>query len=269
MSLRNVLKMNKIVLDNKKVVSKTNDNISLTYEESKNDLNIPYVHIKTNEPDELFLDLSFNKAKLIVDVDVNCDLNLFIFSQNSDAKIKYHFNINNESVLNVFKYNKVKHINEMVVIDLNKENSKVNYLFKSISTKLENYDYIINHHFKNTYSNIINNGVNKNGSMNIQISGYVPKNITGCVCNQSNRIINLTNNKCEIRPNLYIDCNDVDANHSALIGKFSDDEMFYLNSRGITDEIATNLLLKGFLLNGIENIQLLNEITKDIDAYWR
>ena len=60
----------------------------------------------------------------------------------------------------------------------------------------------------------------------------IPENKIGCVANQNNRIINLSDNKCEINPNLLIEENDVEANHSAHIGRFSNDEMFYLQSRG-------------------------------------
>ena len=157
----------------------------------------------------------------------------------------------------------------MVEVNLNKENSNINYIFKSIGTVKENYDYVINHNKLYTISNITNNCVNKEGSINIQISGYVKKDIKGCICNQNNRIINLCNNKCEIRPNLYIDTDDVDANHSALIGRFSNDEIFYLNSRGINEVDASNLLIKGFLLSNISNEELENIIKEDIDNNWR
>ena len=53
----------------------------------------------------------------------------------------------------------------------------------------------------------------------------------------------MTENKCIIKPNLFIDEEDVVANHSALIGTFSSDEIFYLMSRGISKEESFNLLL--------------------------
>ena len=90
-------------------------------------------------------------------------------------------------------------------------------------------------------SNIKNNGVCiERGNIIYQVSSFVPKEITGCIVNQNNRIINLTDNKCEIKPNLYIDSFDVEASHSALIGKFSDEEMFYIQSRGIDYNNALN-----------------------------
>ena len=79
----------------------------------------------------------------------------------------------------------------------------------------------------------------------------------------------MTNNKCEIKPNLYIDCDDVEASHSALIGKFSDEEMFYMQSRGIDYENALKLLITGFLSSDITDKNILNKINKNIKKYWR
>ena len=70
-------------------------------------------------------------------------------------------------------------------------------------------------------------------------------------------------------PNLYIDASDVSASHSALIGKFSDEEMFYMQSRGIDKDTATKLLISGFLTSDITDKKLLKEINKNIDKYWR
>ena len=105
--------------------------------------------------------------------------------------------------------------------------------------------------------------------MSIQISSSIDKNITNCTCNQFNRIINLTNNKCEIRPILYIDNEEVTANHSALIGDFEEDELFYLESRGISKKDAYNLLIKGFLSSGIEDNEIKKNIEDDLNKYWR
>ena len=125
------------------------------------------------------------------------------------------------------------------------------------------------HNMKNTISNIKNNLVNVSGTSSIQISSSVDKNITDCTCNQFNRIINLTNNKCEIRPILYIDNDLVDANHSALIGDFEEDEIFYLESRGIDKSNAYNLLIKGFLNSGLDDEDLKKKIEDDLNTYRR
>lgn len=258
--------MNKIVLD-KKIKCITDDKIKVVYSDNEMISTITLLQIENTGVTDLYLDLKPEQT-IMIDFKINYDINIYILYHGNDTKIKYNYHINN-SQCNVYKYNQVSHINELVEINLDSEKSSINYIMKSIGNNLENYDYVINHNVKNTNSYVTNNCVNYKGSINIQTSGCVSKNITGCVCNQNNRIINLANNKCEIRPNLIIDCDDVDANHSALIGKFSDEEMFYLNSRGINDIDATNLLIKGFLLNEIPAEFLSDKISEDIDKYWR
>ena len=93
------------------------------------------------------------------------------------------------------------------------------------------------------------------------------KKTSGCVCNQENQIINIRDGKSTICPNLLIDNYDVVSNHSAYIGKFSDDKLFYLMSRGISLKDAYKLLLNGFLINSksldLEKVGLfLEEIDK-------
>ena len=90
--------------------------------------------------------------------------------------------------------------------------------------------------------------------------------ITDCEVDQNNRIITMNNNKCNINPNLLIEENDVIANHSALIGKFNENEIFYLMSRGIKRDDAIKLLTKGFLYD--ETI-FEEDIKNIIDTYWR
>ena len=66
---------------------------------------------------------------------------------------------------------------------------------------------------------------------------------------KENQIINLDSGKSTICPILKIDNYNVDSNHSAFIGKFSEEKIFYMMSRGITRKNAYRLLLNGFLIN--------------------
>ncbi|MCI8460489.1 MAG: SufD family Fe-S cluster assembly protein, partial [Bacilli bacterium] len=92
------------------------------------------------------------------------------------------------------------------------------------------------------------------------------KKSSKCICNQENQIINMDNGKSTILPILLIDNYDVDSNHSAYIGKFRDEEIFYLMSRGISRSMANRLLLRGFLINS-DSIELekILEFAGEID----
>ena len=130
---------------------------------------------------------------------------------------------------------------------------------------------MVYHNYPKTICNVYNSGVNiLDGKLIFTVTNIVPNHITGCVVNQNGRIITLNNNECLINPNLLIEENDVTASHSALIGKVSDEELFYLMSRGINHDLAINLLIKGFLLGGLTiSEKRTKEINAIIDQYWR
>lgn len=265
--------MNKIVVVNdnleKANVSK-NINIEYYQKECLFAINEIKLNIKKDEDLEVEINLKEDtKLNFNITLEENVKLNLNILTKGKKGKVQYKYNLNKNSFCNVFKFQNVDSIKEMIVARL-KENSRFDYNFKTIGNNKETYDYHIFHDDKNSISNIKNNGVCiGDGIIIYQVSSFVPKDIVGCIVNQNNRIINLTNNKCEIMPNLYIDCNDVEASHSALIGKFSDEEMFYLQSRGIDYDNALKLLITGFLTSDIENKKTLKEINKNIEKYWR
>ena len=249
-----------------------NDCIKIEYYKKEGLFSINEIKIVVNNSTKLQLDINLKEeTKLNFNInvleDVKFDLN--ILTKGTAGKIKYSYNLNKNSVLNIFKFQCVDSIKENVSVKLSGENAKINYSFKTIGISKEAYDYNIYHNAKNTISNIKNNGICiDNGIIIYQVSSFVPKDIGGCIVNQNNRIINLTNNKCQIMPNLYIDTSDVSANHSALIGKFSDEEIFYLLSRGIDKNTALKLLIEGFLISDIKDKIILKEINKSIKKYW-
>ena len=266
--------MNKIkVVNGDLELVNVNQNIKVEYLKKEclfaiNDLKI---NIIKDSDLEIEIDLKEDiKLNFNISIKDNTQLNLNIITKGKLGKIQYKYTLGKNSICNVFKFQNINSIKEMVIANLNGINANFEYNFKTISNNKETYDYHIFHNCKNTISNIKNNSVCINdGKVIYQVSSFVPKDITGCIVNQNNRIINLTNNKCEIKPNLYIDNKDVEASHSALIGKFSDEEMFYIQSRGLDYNNTLKLLIIGFLTSNINNKRIINLINNKIDKYWR
>jgi Fe-S cluster assembly protein SufB len=48
-------------------------------------------------------------------------------------------------------------------------------------------------------------------------------------------------------PYIEIDAQDVTIGHEASVCKVGEEQMFYLMSRGITEEIATSMIVNGFI----------------------
>lgn len=256
--------MNKIVIENDKIVETILENVEYIFKEKQSLFGINEITLNVSNNSDLNIKLNFKEeSKLILNINIlqNVNCNLFITTFGKKGKVQYKYNLDKNSNCRIEKLNYLESMNEMIVMNLDTF-SNVDYNFKSIVTKKESYDYMIHHNGINSVSNIKNGSVNESGIISYQISSFIPKDITGCMANQFNRIINLTDNKCEIKPNLYIDCDDVEANHSALIDKFSDEEMFYIKTRGINQISAIKMLTRGFLLGDIKNQEIIDLINK-------
>lgn len=55
------------------------------------------------------------------------------------------------------------------------------------------------------------------------------------------------NAEVDTKPELWIDADDVKAAHGATVGQLNEDELFYLQSRGLSNEVAKKILLKAFV----------------------
>ena len=153
----------------------------------------------------------------------------------TEDTIIYHYSIDSSSCVN---------------INLDKEGVNLYYYYNNINYKDNEFKIKVNHNKDNTHSEVFNHGVNVNtNKLTYYVDGIVPKKSSKCICNQDNQIINMDNGKSTICPNLLIDNYDVDSNHAAYIGKFKDDIIFYMMSRGISRDTCNRLLLDGFLIN--------------------
>ena len=265
--------MNKIIIDDDIIkLAKVSKDINIEYFKSVNFFGLNEIKINVEKSANLLLEINLlenTKFNINFSINNNVDLNLTIKVEGNTGKIQYKYELGENSNLKVNKINKVNTIKEMIIAKLNGVKSSINYNYKTICDNKETYDYYIYHNSSNTVSNIKNNGVSNSGEIVYQVSSFVPKDMVGCIANQSNRIINLGENKSTIKPNLYIDSNDIEASHSALIDRFTDEEIFYLQSRGITYDDALKLLIKGFLLSNIDDKSLISYITKIFNSIWR
>ena len=262
--------MNKIVLDDLNIVESEFD--SITYDLVDNEsFGIKVLNIDVVKSCDLNLEYRFSDCKLEVCINVlsGIDLNVNEIISGDSCKVRTTYSIDGNSRVNVFKFNNIDSIKEHFICNLNGSGASINYNLKTISIKPENYDFLIYHNSCNTNSSINTNGVSiKDGSVLFNVSSFIPKDITGCVATQDNRIINLNDKECIIKPNLYIDCDDVVASHSAWVGSFSEDDLFYLQSRGINRSDATRLLLIGFLTSNMSSV-ICDYFNSVIDNYWR
>ena len=183
---------------------------------------------------------------------------LYVIDNNENKEYKY--NIEEDTIIYHFSINGSSDVEINLVV----ENVTLYYYYGNINYDDNTFIIKINHLASNTHSEVFNHGVNVfDNVLSYYVDGIVPKNSNKCICNQDNQIINMDNGKSTICPNLLIDNFDVDSNHAAYIGSFKEDVLFYMMSRGISRDVASRLLLNGFLINS-DSIDM-NKLTKFVD----
>jgi Fe-S cluster assembly protein SufD len=113
-----------------------------------------------------------------------------------------------------------------------------------------------------TYKGVLND--KSRGVFNGKV--FVRENASGTDAQQSNKNLLLSNDaRVDTKPQLEIFNDDVKCSHGATVGQLEDEELFYLLSRGISENLAKNLLTYGFAEEIINKIEI-EEIKNELDA---
>ena len=136
-------------------------------------------------------------------------------------------------------------------ISLSQIGAKINFLMLLLGTK-ENKVKInvhIVHEKPQTVSRVIVKGV-LNDSSSVDFDGLVKINKKSKLSNAwlaAHLLLLSDKAKGRAVPSLEILENDIKAGHATTVGKVSEQELFYLMSRGLSEKKATNLIVEGFL----------------------
>ena len=214
--------------------------------------------------------VNIEKINLLITVSNGADVRLFEECFLNDIVVNNRYVIN-DGTLVVNKFYNNKNVLEIVDIDLCHEGDKIEYKFSNLCKNSEKYIININHLARSTISDICNKSIAMDGSkLSFDINSNVKKEYEKSVLNQNTRIVVMGDSDTNISPNMYIDCEDVEARHGSVIGTFKDDTVFYLMSRGINYNDTIKLLVKGYLLSNIDaDSELRQKIFSVIDMYWR
>lgn len=212
---------------------------------------------------------NIDKIELCIEIDNGAKVVLFESSFLDDIIVNNRYVIK-DGELRINKFYNNKSVCENVDIDLCSIGSKIDYRFSNICTGVENYIINIYHNSKNTVSNINNKSIAMDGSkLDFVINSIVKKEYSGSVLDQNTRIVTIGDSDAKISPNMFIDCDDIEARHGSVVGTFKDELVFYLMSRGIEYNDCIKLLVKGFLFSNIDVDNKMRErILNVIDMYW-
>lgn len=135
--------------------------------------------------------------------------------------------------------------------------AKLYGLYYVNANQLVDHHTSVFHNHSNTKSREHYRGVvDKNGAAVFNGKIYVEKETSKVDAELSNKNILLSNQAVvNTKPELQIYADDVRCTHGATVGQLDENALYYLKTRGFTHEIASQLLLKGFVHDVIEEAQ--------------
>ena len=163
-------------------------------------------------------------------------------------------------------------------MDFGGENGEVNLLgayFVDAGQHIENR-LLVDHNQPNCKSNATYKGALQGDDAHSVWIGdvLIQPNAEGTDTYELNRNLVLTEGaRADSVPNLEIETGEIEgAGHASATGRFDDEQLFYLRSRGIPEDQARRLVVRGFfaeLINqiGVESVQskLMESIEKELD----
>ncbi len=186
-------------------------------------------YFKNNKKDELFIEQKIISLEKDYDfiLENNCNIKLYFINYGATDK---NFNIN---------------------FNLAGNNSKLEASFVHLGGKTENqqFNFTVNHCGKNCFSRLNIRRVQFGSSESFcRAMIKIDKNGSGTDAYLSDKSLLVGDNaKAESIPSLEILTNDVKASHGATVGRLSNEDIFYLRSRGLSAKQASQILIAGFI----------------------
>ena len=70
--------------------------------------------------------------------------------------------------------------------------------------------------------------------------------------------------EADASPKLIINNHDTEASHSATVGQIDEEDMLYMTSRGVDEERAKNMLVEGFFVPVLQEVEV-DELREDLE----
>lgn len=226
---------------------------------------------------EIYENISTN-VNISVNISKKSSLVYHSFENAHDSiKINREINVFEKASLEfkIVALNKEK-VDEKILMRLKERNAKADYKLITVANSIRNknnYDVSIENMAPQTYGNIWQKAVVLDGGeSNFIATGYIDPGSDEAENFQESRVLLLDDaSRGEASPFLLIEHYNVLAGHKASVSRVSEEEMYYLQTRGIDKKNSENLLVKAFIYPLIEELtnedyqeQVLKQVEENI-----
>lgn len=252
--------MNRVLLNESSLIkSGVLDTQYFVVDENINKIDIP----ENTITDILFLTLPKEKD-FVINVYKNAESTISFLAKTNIDGYKITINIYENSKVEGYLADFTKEKESFnFIANLLERNAVMNWHLASLTAGSDSkkFDISVNHNSPSTFAKMDNYGVCKDeGKLVFSGISTIFNGSKGSKTHQNSKIMvfdKLSNGIA--KPILKIDENDIEASHGAVVGKISDEHLFYLMSRGLSEEKAKILITYGYLkpiMNGFdENVQ--------------
>ena len=205
--------------------------------------------------------LENNCSNLILNIRGKVLINEFCHKKEDNITITINLDKNSELLYN--RCLNIDNMNTKIIIN-QKDKSSVEYNHSIIAHDKGKLELQANVTGNNNKTNIKVKAITKDlGSLVLKCTTDNKDNTTDNELLESLKILMLNDEESIIIPDLLVASNEVEVNHAATISGIRDDELFYLNSKGISIESAKKLISEGFIIN---NLNITDKEEKELEG---
>lgn len=171
------------------------------------------------------------------------------------ANYHMHLKVKNQACLVMYNYYQISHD---IKIEINVENN----------AKVDYYMLLLNEGKNKVTLSVVMTGNQSKVSLKVRVINKTSDSNIDIICDglveedtKDNELVEdikgfvLHQDSIKISPNLEVLTNEVIANHLVSIGSFQEAELFYLQSRGIEEKKAKSMIIKGFMMSVLSELE--------------
>ncbi len=201
-----------------------------------------------------------NNYKINLKANKNSQVKYLLVTElaSKDALVEHYFTAERDAKLDLVGGFVSDILDAKVHIDLIGQGAEVKMKTVAVSSDehKQKVDVLIVHKAPDTMGEMTNIGIaNKKGKITLNGVEKIEKGMKRANASQTLKgIITSDDSIVEVNPILLIDEYDVQAGHGATVGKIQEDQLYYLQSRGLSKAEAEKLIINGFLTPIINEI---------------
>lgn len=209
-----------------------------------------YCLVIINDADYLFINPNNVEIKVVIKNNVTAHFAILLSGDNLNYSIDVDMQKGSNLSTHCADFSTGKVVGN-VKVNLNEEFANCYWHLASLSKENDNKKHSVSiiHNSLLTTGRVDNYGVSKDESR-LLFSGtshIVNKAIKSKTTQNAKIMVFDPHSIATAKPILKIDENDVEASHSAGVGKISEEHLFYLTSRGLSEREAKSLITLGYL----------------------